>query len=1208
MVSVSANGYTEYWAAIPDLASGHGKADYSHDSHAVLRFASLGDAITVTIKMPAENDRLVGTVDIAAGASGEFSLLEIIGKIDKAKHQNDTNWIESGLPGRRGIIDTRGLFISAESQNSGGDARFTAYIDRYALLNRDITTLKGKSAEGYAFTVPGRDRWENHQKSYDGRSAFDIVATEDNTKITIVPKNVIVNDNNGVSSGVYNAGDGFIITLMEGETFNGSSVEIALNDTVDVMRPDGHVGGSSITSDKPIVVMYKDDSVTDPGKLSGQDTMGDQLVPDALAGSEFIVIRGELENAQRKSEETAFITSVDDGLTTIVYNSVEYPINGKGVAIGILLEHEANYFSVKEPGQRVHLFQGTGYFDEVGGNIVPPIVCTGSQDVTLVRTQIPLGTNLIPIDTSLSTKTGDSTDQFDVSLVTRKSNKDNFEYSINGGPFTKIASSNFTEVATSGSDDWFYFSNKSMFRELLTIGYTLRIKNTTALDDGDGLFHLGVLEATSGGAKGGYFSDFASLSGEAGVNNLGHHNFTLACDLKVPLIASGGKRYTWSSPSGHMHMLGDASADNDTLYFTPNSREGTGPFEFEVEIIGKECEETKVIPLTITVDMLDEDFGGNIFMCEGETDTLNNVSSDPDAFTATDDRYTWSSDILLSDLNIMSPIFSVGTDAEFDVRYDDGHCAAEKVISVTTENCGECNLIAKDTVTICPNDEVTLGVTGRGSFVEWVYEKYGQKETLTNERPTVSPETNTEYTARYNEAVKNAPGEEFSVTTICEATTTVVVDPCLPDPDIVKAEIFDTDSDGRAETIIVTFDLPVSEYLFDFTSIDWPKEGKNNEKVRKRDAIRIDSVTVKLDLEDAFDAATEADENKPPYLDYGETSVLIEDRVGPVIVSIEKVPAEMAYFAIRHDDDSISTHRTPDTLLITLSEKVTLPAEGWESLFTLNTEDGKTIPLVLLEIPKSINEDDDLSESKQWKLVLDTSKSASVTGVGDHISFNSTTPVTDQLGNPATERFVEVGGVEGAAALLSSQFRAPVVGATTAAAHAIPIHSIPLFDESGKALNESTSQSIPFNPEWVPPVVYTATSGDDDEGECEDTQTAEPFDLSCYASLALGTYKEQGAYTVRVFIYDHLGQFITQWSQRFGACGEFENRDRIRQSAIENLFIHDLAWDLKDGEGRMGGTGVYYWQVSVRFDSGLNEKFTRKMGIVRHSAQCEEEQ
>ncbi|MGL1936775.1 MAG: IgGFc-binding protein [Fibrobacterales bacterium] len=1147
--------------------------------------------------MPADNNRLVGTVDIIGGASGELSLVDIIGDPTNTHlHANDTNWIESGLPGRRGIIDTRGLLISAKPKTVGGDARFTAYIDRYAQLNRDITTLKGESAKGYAFTIPGRDRWEN-STSYAASSAFDIVATEDDTEITIIPKNDIAS--NGSSTGIYPAGKPFSIVLMRGESFNGSSVRTVVG-TSKKMLPSGHVGGTYITAKKPIVVMFKDDSVTDPGDMSGQDTMGDQLVPDALAGSQFIVIRGELENGRTGStpldsisEETAFLTTVSDGTTTIEYDGEEYTLTGKGDVIGIRLKDEANYFSVKEKGQRVHLFQGTGYYDEVGGNIVPPIVCTGSKDVTLVRTQSP---------------DDPKEDHFDVNLITRKSNKDNFEYSINGGSFTKIASSNFTEVATAGGDEWFYFSNKSMFRDSLTIGNTLRIQNTTPKDDGDGLFHLGVLEGTTGGAKGGYFSDFASLSGEAGVNSLGHHDFTLACDLKVPLIASGGKRYTWSSPSGHLHMLGDASADNDTLYFTPNSREGTGPFEFEVEIVGRECEETKVIGLKITVDMLDDNFGGDILMCAGENDTLNNVSTDPDAFSVIDDRYTWRSEVLLNDLNIMSPIFSVGTDTEFEVVYDDGHCIAEKVISVTTEECGDCDLEAKDTVSICLNEEVTLSASGRGNFVEWVYQEDGQDETLINERPAVSPKTTTTYTARYNNAIKEAPGMDWSTTMFCEATTTVVLDPCLPDPDIVKAEIFDDNSDGRAETILVTFDLPVSEYLYDFTSIDWPKEGKNDEKVRKRDIIQVDSLTVKLELHDAFEVATEADADKPPYIDYGETSVLIEDRVGPVVVSIEKVPAEMAYFAIKHDDDSISTHRTPDTLLITLSETVSLPEEGWGSLFTLHTTDGKSFPLVLLEIPTSVDENDDLNESKQWKLVLDTSGTMSLAAVGDSISLNSANPVKDQFGNPAVERYVEIGGVEGSKALLSSQFRTPVVGATNAESYSIPIHSIPLYDTSGEALNETTSQSIPFNPEWVRPAVYP-TSGDiDDESECTDKRTAEPFDMSCNASLAIGTYKEQGAYTAMVYIYDHLGQYITQWSQRFGACGEFTNEDRMSQSAIKNFFILDLAWNLQDANGRIGGTGVYYWQVYIKFDNGPSEKFTRKMGIVRQNSQCEADQ
>ncbi|MGL1903994.1 MAG: hypothetical protein OCC49_17785 [Fibrobacterales bacterium] len=45
--------------------------------------------------------------------------------------------------------------------------------------------------------------------------------------------------------------------------------------------------------------------------------------------------------------------------------------------------------------------------------------------------------------------------------------------------------------------------------------------------------------------------------------------------------------------------------------------------------------------------------------------------------------------------------------------------------------------------------------------------------------------------------------------------------------------------------------------------------------------------------------------------------------------------------------------------------------------------------------------------------------------------------------------------------------------------------------------------------------------------ECSDTQENQSFDKDCLASLAIGTFKEQGAYTVIEYVLDHLGQYIS---------------------------------------------------------------------------------
>ncbi|MGL1903621.1 MAG: IgGFc-binding protein [Fibrobacterales bacterium] len=1160
VMNAQESGYTQYWTAIPEFKNGHGD-----DTQAALRFASLGDAITVIITMPADNNRLLGEVDIAAGEAGELSLATILSN----GGDFDTNILESGLPDQHGIIQNRGVLITAEPQSNGGDARFSAYIDRFTDVNRDITSLKGESAEGYEFTIPGRDRWRNN-RFVETYNAFDIVATEDNTEITITPKNAIIG---------YPAAESFTITLHRGQSFNASAVS---------SKASGHVGGSIVVSGKPIVVMFKDDSVTDDG-MSGSDALGDQLVPDALAGNQFIVIRGGLTYSDgTTSGETAFITSVNSGTTTIEYNGSEYSLSGRGDIIGIPLTQDANYLSVKETGNVVHVLHGSGSPREIGGNLIPPIVCTGSRDVTLVRTQN-------------NDKNGD---RFDMYLITKKQNQNGFKYSLNGTSFQSFLNADFTDVSIPGGDDWVYFSNKSKFRTELDSGNTLRIRNETSGDDGDGLFHLGILEGHNAGNKGGYFSNFASLTGDAGIKNLGQHNYTLACDRAIPLIASGGRSYSWSSPSGHMHMVDSVSPDSQL--FTPQSSEGAGPFLFEVTIVGSECDETKTIALSVFVESIDEDFGGDIQTCAGFEVSLNDVSDSDDAYTSIDERYLWTSDELRNDIQVMSPKVTVHEDALFHVAYDDGHCKMEKEIEITMENCGECDVEASEDQSICRGETVTLSAEGRGTFYDWQYEENGTTTTKTEASLEVSPEVTTTYTVRYNNAIKQEASFDWDPDQYCPAQTTVTVLDCLPDPDpvpdpeIIKTEIYDTNEDGTAETIIISFDSPITELLYDITSIDWPREGANNITADKKSVGIIDSLTIRIVLEDAFTTATQPDPVEPPFLTYGKSSVAIEDKIGPMVVESSKHPAQALQYAVKDENGEYTYCRQPDTLMVYLSEEVILPKENWESMFTMYPESGSPYTLSLLEKPE---EGDDLYS---FKIILDTAVTATIIRIGDRISFSSETEVTDTEGNSAMPVSVEIEGSENSRGHTSSEFRTSVIGVQNSTDPTVSTDLVPVYDLDGDRLDEILYGTAVLGDHWVPPYNYHNNSFGafvEDE-ECTDTQELIPFDRDCLASLVIGTFKDQGAYTVSVFVYDHLGQFMHNWTQRFGYCEDFENEERKSQSDLENFFIHDLVWNMQDSHGRLAGAGVYFWRVIIQFESGETIDFTDKMGIVRQEFQC----
>jgi len=109
---------------------------------------------------------------------------------------------------------------------------------------------------------------------------FIIVATEDNTNIAINPRYNLVG---------HPAGTSFSITLNKGETYVLSALTNNANE---------RIGGSVVTSDKPIAISTKDDSVGVPGE-GCKDAEGDQLIPDEIAGQEFIVVKGYLNNTRQ---------------------------------------------------------------------------------------------------------------------------------------------------------------------------------------------------------------------------------------------------------------------------------------------------------------------------------------------------------------------------------------------------------------------------------------------------------------------------------------------------------------------------------------------------------------------------------------------------------------------------------------------------------------------------------------------------------------------------------------------------------------------------------------------------------------------------------------------------------------------------------------------------------------------------------------------
>ncbi len=162
------------------------------------------------------------------------------------------------------------------------------------------------------------------------------------------------------------------------------------------------------------------------------------------------------------------------------------------------------------------------------------------------------------------------------------------------------------------------------------------------------------------------------------------------------------------------------------------------------------------------------------------------------------------------------------------------------------------------------------------------------------------------------------------------------------------------------------------------------------------------------------------------------------------------------------------------------------------------------------------------------------------------------------------------------------------------------IENITTYNEDGEVIG---SKSVEFGQTWIEPVQLTDAYTIDPEYPCnsftQDTHSPVEYPSGCLASMAVVTNISSGPYTAKIHVFDNMGQYVTQWSQSFGKCGELENSARQEQTGISGMILNDLIWNLKDSEGRTAATGVYIWKIALSFENGTKSAFTRDMGVLR---------
>ena len=447
---------TEFWFVAPEISSGHG------DEPIVLRVSALSQSANIQISQPANPSFPIINATINVGQTQTFDLTAFKSTIENAPVNTVLNYgllLESSVP-------------------------VTAYYEANSQVNPDIFALKGSNAKGTEFLTPFQTFFPNGNFFPVALSGFDIVATENNTSVTITPS---------IDIEGHPAGVPFTINLNRGQTY--SCLAISTNQV-------DHAAGSRIVSSKPICVTIKDDSMVNS---QCRDLMGDQIVPISVIGTEYIVMRGFLNTT-----EYAFVLATQDGTDVNVAGSLFTTLNtGETATIPITTSQPTTYISTTAP---VYVLHVAGFGCEMGGALLPSIQCTGSNSVFFTRSTSEL---------------------FGLNIMIRNGSQN--EFVLNGDPLL-IPGSLFNVVP--GTNNAWVAAQVSLNESQVPVGTTSVLTTTATSNE---LFHLGIINGgANSGCRYGYFSDFASTN--LGGNRVVCSNDTLELDA-----GPNKDSYLWST-------------------------------------------------------------------------------------------------------------------------------------------------------------------------------------------------------------------------------------------------------------------------------------------------------------------------------------------------------------------------------------------------------------------------------------------------------------------------------------------------------------------------------------------------------------------------------------------------------------------------------------------------------------------------------------
>ena len=286
--------------------------------------------------------------------------------------------------------------------------------------NQALASLKGNFALGENFWVGSQTRVSDAKYGYDDVHFVSVMATEDNTTITLTapPTKQFGNGDNSITVTlnrnqtylVRNSNDPSVSTFEDPSGFTLAEGDNKLN----------NLAGTHVTSDKPIAVMgggqhlrFPEAPLTPPDNPIKPDADAgiDQIVPVIsgiypLLGTDYIVVRGGTQRDESADSDPDDITDYaiiigTEANTEITIDEVpiftigegeiyEYTLPGGRDALG-----EPHHIRTSAPAYVYHVSGLSNH--ELGMSIVPSIDCAGSQYLSFNRFGSPDDENRIHI-------------------------------------------------------------------------------------------------------------------------------------------------------------------------------------------------------------------------------------------------------------------------------------------------------------------------------------------------------------------------------------------------------------------------------------------------------------------------------------------------------------------------------------------------------------------------------------------------------------------------------------------------------------------------------------------------------------------------------------------------------------------------------------------------------------------------------------------